>query len=76
MKKIINKFRQKQKEKTLKQRAESLYASFSIEERGGKNWLLHDGVAFKEIPSNATSLEITKLLTDARIASTNYDVTL
>lgn len=49
-------------------------AEFKVVEKRGFLWLTHDGRAFARIEDGKTSDEIAKLLSDARIAATTYEL--
>lgn len=71
--KLYRRIIDRQKEKNLKQQTESLRSGFKVKERGGKLWLLHNGVAFCEIPASSNATEIADQIETARIAAVQYE---
>lgn len=73
IRKFFKRLADKHKERTLAQRINEMRDGFRVKERGGKLWLLHNGVAFYEIPVIANADEIAHQIETARKAAVNYD---
>lgn len=70
---IIKHWLDKQKQKSVRQRATDLYNEFKVIEKDGTLWLTHLGVAFKEIPSTTSAEGVAQLLNEARETAVKHD---
>lgn len=48
-------------------------SQFKVVERNGKLWLTHSGVAFMQIPADATADGVAKMLDNARGVAVEYE---
>lgn len=72
---IIKIWLEKQKQKSIRQRALELSGEFKVIERGGKLWLTHMGVAFKRIQEDTCAQDVARELSLARETAVMFDAT-
>lgn len=71
--KLIRKWLNDYKAKTQLDKMEQIRSNFGIKERKGVIWILHNGYAVEEMPSNASAEKIASALEKARITALKYE---
>lgn len=73
MMKALKEFIIKRRLKAKERRELEIKRQFEVVECGNTLWLVHDDVAFCEIPAGKTASEVSELLHAAREAAITYD---